>query len=286
MKSLTVKKKRSHAPAEFTEDRRSAMDRLLTQDCGRQEFFLLFFKLLNERMPGASLEMLDESSIRIIDSGRETSVMYMDNAWIDYSRSPKDRRAMLERFVALAISLVPPERPLQRDHIVAIVKDIEYLSSFKPQKPAMCEHICADLWAVYAEDFPDRIVSLTRESIEAAGLLASELRGLALENLSRIMPEAERNGIGPWYMLTAGGSYTASLLLFDSLWDDIAGTVDGDLVAAVPSRDVLMYTGSNSREGIAAIREHAASILATGNYLISDTLIVRSGGRWNVFSVN
>ena len=47
-------------------------------------------------------------------------------------------------------------------------------------------------------------------------------------------------------MLKAGGDYEASLLLFDDIWRDGQVKVDGDIVVAVPAKDVLLVTGSNN----------------------------------------
>jgi uncharacterized protein YtpQ (UPF0354 family) len=126
-----------------------------------------------------------------------------------------------------------------------------------------------------------KLSQLDEFEIEKAGLLP-----LALENLTRIMPSAEQNGDGPWYWLSAGGDYEASLLLFDAVWDQLAQSVDGEIVAAVPARDTLVFTGSNSAEGLKAIKDQAAHVVKTGNYVVSETLIIRRGGKWEVFNAN
>jgi uncharacterized protein YtpQ (UPF0354 family) len=81
-------------------------------------------------------------------------------------------------------------------------------------------------------------------------------------------------------MVTAGTNYTASLLLFDELWSELAGHVAGQLVAAVPSRDVLLVTGSNSASGIAAVRAQALAVEKSGSYAISQTLLLRQDDGW------
>jgi uncharacterized protein YtpQ (UPF0354 family) len=262
----------------------SAMDRLLSRNCSRDEFLLLYLKLLQERMPGATMQMLNDSTVKILRPSGKEFTAFMDNAWIAYSRSTDDRRELLERYAAAMNE--GPEEGVEKERIIAIVKDSEYMSHFKPEHRPACEHLCGDLWVIYAQDFPDRTTSLKLDHLEAAGIPQNELRHIALENLRLILPEAQRHGDGPWYLLTAGGDYTASLLLFDRMWDELADSVEGDLVAVVPSRDVLLYTGSNSVQVLAAIRERAAKILATGNYLVSDSLIVRRDGKWEVFKAN
>lgn len=264
----------------------SAMDLLLSRNCSRDEFLLLYVKLLQERFPDAKVEMTGETVVRIVNAAGKEATTFMDNAWLTYSRSASDRREILERYVSVAANLNEPPKPLLREHIVAVIKDPQFLSIGAVEKfDPVREHLCGDLWVIYAHDLPDRIQSLKPELLESAGIEMSSLRALAKENLWRIMPAAQRHGDGPWYLLTAG-DYTASLLLLDGLWDELADSVDGDIVAVAPSRDVLLYTGSNSSAGLRAIREQAAQIVSGGSYVISDTLIVRSGGRWDVFKAN
>ena len=91
--------------------------------------------------------------------------------------------------------------------------------------------------------------------MSSAGVAEGELKGLAIANLRRILPEVQRHGDGPWYLLTAGGDYVRSLLPFNEIWDQLADTVKGQIVATVPTRDVLLFTGAESAEGVQAIRQ-------------------------------
>lgn len=110
-----------------------------------------------------------------------------------------------------------------------------------------------------------------------------ELRSLALSNLRRILPEIQQHGDGSWYMLTAGADYTASLLLIDDVWNALSQSVEGDIVAAVPSRDVVLFTGARSKDGIDWIKRKAHEIHEGGDHVVSQTLFRRVSGQWKVF---
>ena len=84
-------------------------------------------------------------------------------------------------------------------------------------------------------------------------------------------------------MMTAGGDYEASLLLFDDIWRGGKIKMNGDIVVAVPAKDALLITGSKSRKGIAAVRELAAKYKAESRYEITDTLFVYRNGRFVKF---
>jgi hypothetical protein len=263
----------------------SAMERLLSKDCNRDEFVLLYLKLLQETAPDLKFEMTGDMEIQVVNTAGKEATTYLNNLWVSYSQSPADRRAVLERFVSVAHKLTEAAPPLSREQVVAQVKDSEYLVNLS-RIDAVTQHLCGDLWIVYAQDLPDRTMALKASELDDLGIDRTKLLDLAIENLCRIMPAAEQHGDGPWYLLTAGGDYTASLLLFDTLWEQLTDSVEGEIVGVVPARDTLLYTGSGSAEGLKAIKDHAVQIVATGNYVVSDTLIVRKDGRWEVFNAN
>jgi uncharacterized protein YtpQ (UPF0354 family) len=267
-------------------DEPAALERLLSRNCSRDEFLLLFVKALQEAMPDSVMTMAGDASVHVINSEGKESTTFLENAWIAYAKDPENRHGLLERHLSVAKSLGDDREPIARERIVAIVKDAQYVAHFEPEHEPPAEHLCGDLWVVYAEDFPDRTPSLKRSRVREAGIDESELSELAKHNLRRLMPPAERHGDGPWYLLTAGGDYTASLLLFDGLWEELANLVDGRVVAVAPARDTLLFTGSDSEEGLTAIRKHASDIITSGNYLISATMLVRVDGRWDVFNLN
>jgi uncharacterized protein YtpQ (UPF0354 family) len=60
--------------------------------------------------------------------------------------------------------------------------------------------------------------------------------------------------------------------------------VDGDYVVAVPSRDLLLITGSRNQEGLAKLRELAEEVATTGSYTLTRELFVYRQGRFVRFA--
>jgi uncharacterized protein YtpQ (UPF0354 family) len=264
----------------------STLDRMVKRECAREEFFLLYSKLLQERLPDHAVEFSSDSSLRVVNREGKESTTYLENLWLKYKSGDEDRSELIEKYARLAMELGADGPAPQKQNVVAMIKDSTYLEIGNTSGKLLTEHLCGDLWIVYAQDQPDRITSLTRDSLAELGATESELRALALENLSRILPPAECHGDGPWYLMTAGTDYVASLLLLNDVWDQVSEMVAGDIVATVPSRDVLMFTGSESTEGIAAIRERSTETCNTAPHAVSETLIVRRNGAWSVFNAN
>jgi len=84
-------------------------------------------------------------------------------------------------------------------------------------------------------------------------------------------------------MISAGGDYEASLLLIDDIWSAGQIKVDGDIVVAIPAKDVLLFTGSCNRKGLKAVRELVAKFVAQQRYTVSDALFVFRNGRFARF---
>lgn len=148
----------------------------------------------------------------------------------------------------------------------------------------MNEHFAGDLWVVYAFDLPDAMESLSKELALKMKLGLSDLRPLAVENLRRILPPIKKHGDGPLFMLTAGADYVASLLLLDNLWNELKESIEGEIVAAIPSRDVLLYTSSKSSEGIERMRSTIDKVMQSGGYLVSNMMLRLSSTGWKAFS--
>jgi uncharacterized protein YtpQ (UPF0354 family) len=89
-------------------------------------------------------------------------------------------------------------------------------------------------------------------------------------------------------MITADGSYESSLLLLDDLWSkgDVPAKVDGDVVVAIPARDLLFFTGSSNPAGVARLRELAAKYVKQASYRLTAALFVYRDGRFTRFDSN
>ncbi|HWA93242.1 MAG TPA: DUF1444 family protein [Terracidiphilus sp.] len=264
-------------------DAESTLDKLLTGDCSKEVFCLLYSKLLEERLPGTKIEFTGDTALRVVSPSGKESTTYLDNLWLKFKGGHEDRREILERYVRFAASLNSPPVAITRKNIVATIKDSQYISYLSPEAKTVTEHLCGDIYVVYAVDLPETISGLGREEMAKAGVDESELRALAVKNLERILPPIERHGEGPWYLVTAGSDYVASLLLFEWLWEQFKKECSSDIVAVVPSRDVLLYTSTKSQEGLAHIKERAIEISETAPHAISSSLLIWKNRTWQIY---
>ena len=78
----------------------STIDRMLAKKCSRDEFSLLYLKLLQESVPDQKFEMASDMEIKIVNAEGKEATTHLHNLWIAYSRGDADRREILERFVS------------------------------------------------------------------------------------------------------------------------------------------------------------------------------------------
>ena len=75
----------------------------------------------------------------------------------------------------------------------------------------------------------------------------------------------------------------ASLLLLDDIWSGGKLKLSGEIVIAIPTRDVLLVTGSDNKDGVKKLRELAKKTAADGPYSLTDRLFVYRGGKFERF---
>lgn len=261
-------------------------EELERENLTRDDFFSLCIQEIKNRFAPQKIDSDGAGTLEIVSAQGKNQTLFLHNVWRQCRNSAGTRTKIFERhFDAIAAMLDPDGNPpVTKQNVVAIIKDEEYVAGFLNQKdPTVREHLVADLWIVYALDFSKITESMGESTMKELKIAREELRSLALANLRNILPETQQHGDGPWYMLTAGGDYTASLLLFDDLWSELQESVEGDIVVAVPARDVVLFTGSRSQHGIEMVRQKAREIVEGGDHVVSQTLLRRVAGKWSVF---
>ncbi len=145
------------------------------------------------------------------------------------------------------------------------------------------EPLAADIYILYFGDRDGDGVYLTEDDRKLLHLDLPALHKLAVENLADLMPGIIHREPEPPFTITVGGRYAASQLLADKLWDKQASAVRGELIAAVPSCNVLIFTGSASPGGVEALRKKVQQVYGGSRDVISTTLLVRRNGKWEAF---
>ena len=258
------------------------------QTLNSQTFTEEFARALTAALPTATVTVKGDLALSVKEASGLDRTIFLTNAYREYSLDPKRFGDIVKGFVAAMARSGTGQAKLDHSRIVPVIKDRKWLDDLHKMHKAqgkdqehLSESFNNELVVVYAEDDPTRMRYLTTS--EDIGVGRQELRALAVENLKRILPKIEMRGDDHILLVSAGGDYEPSLLLIDEVWSGGQVKVNGDIVVAVPARDVLLVTGSRDRTGLKRIRELAAKFVAQAPYGLTDTLFVYRNGRFAKF---
>ena len=210
----------------------------------------------------------------------------LDSGYQRYLQEPQAQQSIMKSEIDSIFAAQATGNSIEKRRIVPLIKSRAWLNEVPAEKHPdyVTEDLNEQLVVVYVEDQRKTIRYLSPAQLAQAGVKREELRALALENLMRLLPQVDLHK-GPLVsMLTAGGNYEASLLLVKDFWGAGKVQVTGEIVVAVPSRDVVLITGSANADGLAHIRKLArASRPVKASYQLTDTLFVYRNGRFVKF---
>jgi uncharacterized protein YtpQ (UPF0354 family) len=259
------------------------------------QFTSEFVDRFRASMPGVNVVINCDLELKVTTASGHITTSFLHNAYDVYKGDPKAKTEIIDRFVQSHRETVlnsQATESLDRTRIIAVVKDRLWLEETrqamikrgaKKLPENVYDDLNADLVVLYAEDSPKNIRYFSPADLEKAGIERKELRTLACENLKRVIPKIERHGGNGLFMLSAGGDYEASLLLFESIWDDFKKEITGDVVVAIPTRDVLIVTGSENTQGLEQMKQIVKKATAEGSYRLTTKLFVYRFGEFEEF---
>jgi hypothetical protein len=122
-------------------------------------------------------------------------------------------------------------------------------------------------------------------------LTQSQLRQVAVTNLRNQIGQVGVENLAdgkldtPLLSLVTGNDLEACLLLLDEIWEPFTHQVVGEIVVAVPTRDLVYVTGTRSPLALQIVREaidEAQSHEKT--HSLTRHLLLRRGSRWEVYT--
>jgi uncharacterized protein YtpQ (UPF0354 family) len=119
----------------------------------------------------------------------------------------------------------------------------------------------ADLVVFYAFDLGDQFELVSNSGLAELSVSKEDLHRASIQNLRALNLPVEVHAGPAVTMLTAGGNFEATLLLLPELWEAHANSVAGDLIATVPARDILLFTGNDVPDGLAELRRLNSKML-------------------------
>lgn len=169
------------------------------------------------------------------------------------------------------------------EEIVPLVRSEAEAAAPRAAFHQLADPLTPELCVLYAFNHRDRLDPFVEQDLDRLGLERSRLRDIALRNLRRLTASpVKKVDQGVWtFVVPAGaGILEPSLLLQDELWDALAKQLRGDVVVAVPTRDLILASSSRSSAAIVKLRALAADAFVHGDHPLSGQLLVRRGDTW------
>jgi hypothetical protein len=160
-----------------------------------------------------------------------------------------------------------------------------------PEIVPIVEPFLPDLCVEYGFDFPWGYEMLGPRQCTEVGVPPESLRGLAMGNLGTRRSErtlfqaTDAMAIGIVLGGEFGGDLEASLVLDDEFMTRLAERFSGDLVVAIPDRDMLAATGTGHADGLAKLRSFVEDIWPGADHPLTQRLLVRRAAQWQVFEM-
>lgn len=251
------------------------------------EFSEKFFTELRKKVNGLELVSINglEVTTKLKDSDNYRH--FLDNSYAEYKNDPKDLKNVIEKYTFSAKDLFLPQEPLQKERIVPVIKDKRYLIESSKiiedfENTHVYEKYNSELYIFYAEDKENTIGYFTKEEYSKLDSDIESIREIAIENLNSVVSKMERHGENGYFMLTAGGDYESSLILFD-IWNKENFPVNGNLIIGIPARDVILVTGTNDKENIDRLKKSIKEINETGDHIVSDKIYELKDGKFELW---
>ncbi|PQJ73753.1 DUF1444 family protein [Polaribacter butkevichii] len=251
------------------------------------EFAEKFFAELKKKVKG--LELVSINGLEVITKLKDSDNYkhFLDNSYAEYKNDPKDLKNVIEKYTFASKDLFLPEEPIQLKRIVPVIKDKRYLIESSKiienfENTHVYEKYNSELYIFYAEDKENTISYFTKEKFEQLNVGIETIKEKAIENLNSVVSKMERHGENGYFMLTSGGDYEASLILFD-IWNKENFPVNGNLIIGIPARDIVFITGTNDKDNIEKLKNTINEINESGDHLVSDKIFEFRNGKFELW---
>lgn len=245
-----------------------------------EEFTERYVQILQKNHPAVKYTIDSSLTVTASVSGSDYK-HFLDNAYREYQAEPDSMEQVFNRYAQATRDLYVQNEQVQIDNIVPLIKSKDFLDEVKQMTHSVVyEDYNSELIIVYGQDTENNIRYFGENIFAEQKIKQDSLLPIALKNLNRVLPKLELMGDKGKYMLVAGGDYEASLLLLTSLWTPENFQVEGDIVVAIPNRDVLLVVGSKNKKDVEELRKTAREQYEAGSYQLTPDLFRWTGTRF------
>jgi len=244
-------------------------------------------------VPSAKVWIERELEVEIRYSNGQNVLAELTTSYNVYRNEPERLKGIIDLHIERLKTDEYAKSQIKLDHskIVPVVKNRKWLEDAERRIKAagirqtqLVDDFVDDLVVAYAEDTDKIFRYIARHEYKGRW---ENLRALALENLKRVTPKIQIHALTKDLTgVSVGDDYTSSLLVVNALWSSPDRLkVKGDVVAAIPSRELILVTGTENGK-VNEFRRYVANVYAKGQFPLSQTLLVYRNNRFTKFTEN
>ena len=252
-----------------------------------------YVKAVTTKPEVVSAQIKGRLEVEMTYSGGGTSTAYLDNAYMNYLSDPEELDVIIEAYIsALTKSSSDAKANIDKANIFPVIKDSGYINHItelmsedgEGELPFFYEKLNNVLYILYAIDTPSSIKFMPKEDIANLDVKEEELRNLSMSNLMNAIESLQIKGDPSTIsMVVADGTYEASFLIYDELWTKETFPVKGDIVVYVPSRDVVIVTGSEDADSLATVKGIVHNPENKWPHAVTNIGFIRKENKWVKF---
>lgn len=251
---------------------------------------------IQRRAPDVKITILDPHSLQLEVADGSTLTMHLHNLEASCDAEPdhcsealeahvKSTLEQLRQLTDPALSTELLRATLKNDDYMKSVRELDAPGADSANNRLVSKRLAGDVWTVVVVDMPTSMRMLNYGDLAELQISADEAMTDALKNLDSL-PEVEPTVLKDSKVraLITQDSYGSARMLLVDRWKKRTSGLDGDLVAAVPARDVVLYTGSQNSEDVAALHLLARRMSDKEAYGLSSQLFRFTGDGWEPYS--
>lgn len=251
-----------------------------------QEFGEKVIEVLQKDRPNYEFQWKDGGTITVSEKGDVFLTLNLVNAYNDYSVKGLKLDDVLDNYTNSASDLIQRNEDessgpiLTRESIMATIKTSDYIEFVREQGiEPVCDELVEGLYILYMHDQPNAAKAFTEAELAEAGIERSEVRDLAVKNLTEtLIPHLTINEVDGVYLTAADGMYESGLILCD-IWD--LYPVENDYVIGIPERSYLIIADSKNVEAIENMEAAGQYLFDEASYPITDKLLYWNGSEFS-----
>ena len=251
------------------------------QILSEKQFTTAFAKAMQRWAPHTTVTLRGSDKVVVRRKSRQPAVVPMRDLYEGYKSRPSAKDALFEAMGLEVFEFLQRGSKSRTSNLVPLIRGRAWIEKVRKRKPDIAfEPLNSDLYLVYSrrEKEQGRVISV--KEFQALKLPLDIVRRRAINNFRHTWKNIIQSKRAPIRRMFVHRTINSSLALNDNFWLDMAATMKGSPVIAMPTESILWVSDSANRTAIKNLRLQTAILYKSSSTRLSDKLFVRRNNKW------